>query len=189
MRKLHSCELEIMGGRHTKDGYVSMDHGQKYKIRVKSGFWAQDCDCIIRVDGKEVGTWRLSPRGAATIERPVNDTGQFTFYASGSKEALISDESNISAQDSGLVTAEFVPGKEPTKAEVLSAVDTKGGGITKGSGLSGLSGRSRQRFGRAALIERDESQAVKITVRLFEDDSCMPVPIRDVRETSVPSPV
>lgn len=74
------------------------------------------CDCTVKIDGVEQGTFRLNPYCGYSIERPVNEgkTGRFTFVSEEAIEAMTEkerDQAGISLDnaDNGLVEARFVP--------------------------------------------------------------------------------
>ena len=74
------------------------------------------CDCTVKIDGVEQGTFRLNPYCGYSIERPVNEgkTGRFTFVSEEAIEAMTEkerDQAGVSLDnaDNGLVEARFVP--------------------------------------------------------------------------------
>lgn len=193
-------------------GYVYMGHGDKYEIWLENST-SENNDVIIEIDGKEVGGWRLTPYQRATIERPADDSGQFTFYEIGSSEAQKIGLGSIARSDLGLVKITFIP--EKPHHHGIPAIDlqsysgAKGGGAMKGgdfhesftsgsrgggqsvdlntrtrsAGGTGLSGRSDQQFGRAGAIDRDYDRQVIINLRLVAKPSDEPRPLRAVNLT------
>lgn len=117
-------------------GYVYLQHGDVYRILLKNHTDERN-DVIIEIDGKEVGGWRLESHQTATIEHPVGDSGQFTFYELGSTEAKKVGLSSIERSYLGLVKVTFIP--EKFKHREIPAINTttsysgaKGGGAVKG---------------------------------------------------------
>jgi hypothetical protein len=91
-------------------GYVYLQHGDVYHIFLKN-HTDEANDVIIEIDGKEVGGWRLASYQTATLEHPADDTGKFTFYEIGSREAQKVGLSEIARSDLGLVKITFIPEK------------------------------------------------------------------------------
>ncbi len=191
--KYDGHELKILVGHEMDGGYVGLHHGEAYKIRVESSF-DEPCDCKVEVDGKWIGTFRLSPRDFAVIERPVNSPQRFTFYASGSDESLIAGVCGISERNKGLVQATFTPRKRiriPKCSLPLDIYDLRGdafGGPMMrggGGGMTGLSGWSNQRYGSAGKMELDKKRAVRINIRLRERTEAVSE-LSDIRETPIP---
>src|SRR4051812_44478112 len=103
--------VHVTGGKEQPTGHVVMKHAQKYSIALHNSHTTK-CDATITIDGKEVGTFRLNAYGSATIERPVNDDGHFTFYKKGTRDSAESKLSHISKKQLGLVSVTFKPEKE-----------------------------------------------------------------------------
>lgn len=99
--------VRIIGGNEIAGGYVEMEHGKKYSIRM-TNHRNVACDAKVMVDGKECGTFRLRPYKSLALERPAHDHGHFTFYALGTSEArqvgLDGTDPNL-----GLVQITFTP--------------------------------------------------------------------------------
>lgn len=103
-------------------GYVYLQHGDVYRICLRNHS-DENNDVIIAIDGKKVGGWRLGSYQAATIEHPVNNSGQFTFYELGSIEAQKVALSSISRTNLGLVKITFIP--EKPRHHGIPAIDTR----------------------------------------------------------------
>ena len=84
--KLDGFSVTVSPGLETSDGYVRMAHGTVYEL-VLGNANSCPCDAEVWIDGGHVGTWRLPTRDNVRIERPVHNTGRFTFYAIGTAEA------------------------------------------------------------------------------------------------------
>ncbi len=175
---LGDFEICIPQGVHLPSGHVRLPHRAFYSIKLTSRLNRRS-DVIICIDGKEVGTWRIQPKSSIEIERPVNDTGRFTFYRLGSAgaKAIGLEETN----ELGLISATFIPEADHESGIMFSnrAVDNRGG--------TGLSGVSEQRFVNVQSIRRDMAIAKTINIRLIANDSrARPlIPI----SSSVPSPL
>lgn len=191
--------VDIPEGREQSDGYVHMRHGQVYTLRLVNHS-ALRCDAHVEVDGKHIGTWRLSSYGGtARLEHPVNDQGKFTFYRLGSVEGA---QAGLQVKnDLGLIKVTFTPERryEPPPAQVTyrdvgaSAVF----GVQSrdyqpksrlAAGGTGLSGHSNQHFGTASHMELDHPAAVVIHLRLVEAND-EPRPLMAASSTPVPPAV
>lgn len=181
--KLEPYEVKVPEGRES-EGYVYLRHNTQYTI-VLSNQAPTPCDAEVRIDGREVGLWRVPALKSMVVERPVHETGRLTFYEVGSREA---HKAGISESDHlGLLTVIFTPEKhEPRGGEQMMAAPAsyKKRGHAGGTGLSG---KSDQEFRDADPIEYDKSKAVTIHLRLVgEPDEPRPM---FQRETAVPPPV
>jgi Protein of unknown function (DUF805) len=132
---LNEFSLTIPEGQENDDGYVHMKHASVYTL-VLGNDTEYACDAEVKIDGGPVGTWRIESRTSVRIERPVHDTGRFTFYAIGTPEA---EKALIRrGNETGLVTVVFHPGSVPRNNTLFSAPARTGG--------TGLSGGSTQTF-------------------------------------------
>lgn len=87
---------------------VALEHGTEYAIRL-SNTSSQRCDAIVRVDGKQIGIWRVNAQSHIDIQRPADDTKRrhLTFYKAGTAEAAMA---SISANSSnGDIVVTFTP--------------------------------------------------------------------------------
>lgn len=109
----------IEGGREQANGYVQMTHGQQYSIMLRNG-GSLRVDADIEIDGKSVGEFRINEHNMVTIQRPVSDTGRFTFYQLGTVESQQAAVQAADPQKQGLITIRFRPEKkaEPPVAAV-----------------------------------------------------------------------
>lgn len=169
-------------------GYVELKHGTQYLIGINN-YSKKKADFTVKIDGKEIGTWRLPERdNLIRVERPINATERFTFYGVDSEEYK-EIGSDIKKEDSGVVSVTFIPQKGfyqspeviPLSSNwrdgsVLCSDSAKGWGggqsasysenTKRGAGFTGLSGKSEQQFGIAELMELDHEKAVTINLRL-----------------------
>lgn len=189
-------------------GYVYLHHGDIYAISL-SNRTSENNDASVKIDGKEIGTWRIAANSSGTIERPAEDRGCFTFYEIDSIEALQTDLVSVPKEDLGLVQVTFVPEKiEVPCRSGLPAIENYSGskGLRggrgqsidprikreRGAGGTGLSGRSSQEFGFARPMELDPDRAVTVSLRLVAAKPSEPRALRAVGgpiANSVPPPV
>ena len=196
--------VQIPEGTEKDSGYVGMEHGKQYTIRIGNQCHRQ-CDAEVSIDGKQIGVFRLQGYQTMILERSPEDDGRFTFYSSGTSDAEKAGEASVSNEEKGLVKVRFVPEK-PRQQPVLRSrgfgqgitTQSMGGGMpafpgaemkTSG-GITGLSGSSAQRFVDVGPIDRDEFAAVTITLRLVTANTG-PRPLMASRSVgnAVPPPV
>ena len=175
---LHDYSVSIPEGRSSGDGYVQLEHGTVYTISL-SNSGPHPCDAELSIDGGPVGVWRVDPRSTINLERPVDDTGRFTFYNAGTQEARLAAVPN--GPNAGLVTVVFRPGKYVKLAPVLCSAPVR---VPGGTGLSGM---SHQEFNDADELEHFDGQEITINLRLVGVPSG-PRPLHK-RSTPVPPPV
>ena len=172
-------EVVIPEGKELGDGYVEMRHNTQYSLNLKNHRHVP-CDAEVTIDGNHVGTWRINPCNEIRIERPVHDTGHFTFFEVGTDEAGMAGIAKKA--DNGLVSVTFKPKIEymPLRAAGLPRTEFS-------AGATGLTGESKQRFIDATNIEHDMSRAFTIHLRLVARRP----DIRPLapRSTPVPPPV
>lgn len=153
-------------GNQDSEGYVALVHGQHYTVDLRNDTNLR-CNAELFIDGKHQGTWRIPPKGAASIERPAEDSGRFTFYTLGSKEGTIVGLARTS--ELGLIKVVFTPESSRCYEEDITyrnyvIYGSRSRGYTAGG--TGLSGNSSQSFTNAEEIDLDHSQAVTIHLRL-----------------------
>ena len=195
--------LSIRGQGEDGRGYVRMTHGTTYAICFRNDL-GRAADAEVSIDGLPMGTWRLTARRSACVERPVSDTGQFTFYRADSSEGYAVGSGQVARSDKGRVSVRFIPEIErnypvPTPyapstryaPEQQMANDSAAGASAPtaqystrskmspprdrlGAGVTGLSGESGQRFGTAGTIDRDWANAVTLELRLVHDPKLEP---------------
>lgn len=174
-------EVVIPEGNDIGEGYVEMRHNTQYSLYLKN-HREVPCDAEVTIDGIRVGTWRVNAHDEIQIERPVHDTGHFTFFKVGTddaREAGIAKNSN-----NGLISVLFKP--EVAFDDLgLNAAPLSLDGYA--SGATGLTGESKQRFGNAPSIHHDMARSYTIHLRLV-------APREDIRplltrSTLIPPPV
>lgn len=192
--KLADFSIVVPEGVELPDGFVEMEHGQRYTLQL-SNFGNRRCDANIFIDGSGVGCFRVNANSSVTLEHPVNDAGCFTFYRLGTSEAKAAEIK--SSTETGLITVTFFPEIEARPMRFMPE-DSHGKGTipapeeraaplldTHAAGGTGLSGRSMQKFGpMAAAITRDLAAAVTIHLRLI----CLKEAPRPLRPLATPIP-
>jgi hypothetical protein len=73
----------------------------------------------VKIDGKDVGAFRVGAQGSFNLERPSHDTGRFTFYKADTAEYAAAACGEVSPDLRGLVEVVFKPEK-PRGARVGS---------------------------------------------------------------------
>jgi hypothetical protein len=101
-------------GEQEKNGYVDLDSGTKYQLKLWNFNSKLRCDAEVKIDGKTVGNFRIEKMDSIIIERPANDHGCFTFYAVGTIEAKIAMLEAVEENSLGLIEVTFYPEKKPT---------------------------------------------------------------------------
>lgn len=208
---LNGYSVRVPQGVERAHGYVHLNHGQQFTLVLGNKNTCR-CNATVRLDGKEVGTWRLERGQTITLERPVNEAKLFTFYRADSTEGR-HVAPDVSESNQGVLSVEFVPedasfslhtadvlGFEPSSMQgrgILRGVSFNAGVIGANTtcstaGVSGLSGSSDQRFTRADHMKLDHGSRQTINLRLVcSPVSTDPTPLRPVgrQETPLPPPV
>ena len=176
--KLADYRLGIPEAQELEDGYAVLQHGTQYTLLLANDS-DRRCDVKVTIDGHPVGTWRVDAHEEVRIERPVEDTGRFTYLKHGTSEG---DAANlVKGEELGLISAEFRP--ERRKAPSLNAAplgDYQAGG-------TGLSGKSEQRFDNVRALDFDPHEVTTIYIRL----ASRRIEVRPLvpRSTPIPPPV
>jgi len=106
----------------TSDGYVVLNHGQHFQIRLHNGHKdngiGKAADCEIYLSGKYIGTYRIPYGQTVLLEHPINDFGKFTAYRNGTPEA---EQAEIDSNDpdNGLIKVVWKPGTKKCHYEVI----------------------------------------------------------------------
>ncbi len=196
----------ILPGREWDTGHVFLNHGDTYSISMTNHSPSRRCDAQITVDGKVVGEFRIQPSGSVVIERPENDTGRFTFFKSGSDEAIIARVASISSDQRGLIQVRFraeyarvlekeeltCGGQHTSTTYTSRQMKSRGGpgGQSVGSGMTGLSGKSHQSFTTVGPLNYDLSTETTISLRLVHDVLPEVKELKSfTRANPIPSPV
>lgn len=185
-------------GIERDSGHVGLEHGKQYTLRLMNHDHRR-CDAEVVVDGKAMGTFRLHGHGQATLERMPDDHGRLTFYSTGTADAEKAGEAGIATVERGLIQVRFVPEKRPVEPiRTVAPIGARPMGLTRSyadreektaGGITGLSGHSDQQFVTVGAIDREESAAVTISLRLVTA-STGPRPLRAAEQGNrVPEPV
>lgn len=187
---LNQFSVRVVGGSEVSSGYVEIDHGKQFSISLRNDRSVR-CDARVEVDGKDVGTFRLSSHSSILLERPVNDESRFTAYRPNTSEGNAAgvDPSN---PDLGLIRVTFTPERYvevvyrgaviPEDPWVRRSYTNKSVSNTCGlsaacaatpySGMGvGLSGHSDQSFHTVAQLDYDFSGQTVIHLRLVFKES------------------
>lgn len=199
---LNRFSLVVNNGNEVDNGYVQMKHGSEYQLRLRNDHNVE-ADAIVRVDGVEVGVWRVPANRNITIERPANIERKFTFYKLGSSEGNQAGLERNS--DLGLISVDFIPAKEVVHSSFgnpySKGMDIEDTGYSYKSGLKGVStrgfsaggtglgDRSDQSFGQAMPIDRDYANQVTINLRLICADEPAIVSLRSAVSSPIPPSV
>ncbi len=193
--RVGNFSLLVPQGQERDSGHVMLQHGTVYTLRLLSHFH-RACDALVKVDGKEVGGFRLEGHGSLTLERSADDTGRFTFYAAESSEGQAVG-GGIAKDQRGLIEVTFKPEKDRAAVRraaregylsAFSGDEKTSGGISRSFGLesmpkvgcsagvTGLTGKSNQEFVAVPNLDYDLNEVVTITLRLVVgQDSPSPV--------------
>ncbi|MCW5212381.1 hypothetical protein VU04_05685 [Desulfobulbus sp. TB] len=205
--RLGNFSVEIPKGKELDSGYVAMKHNTKYALRL-SNFGDLRCDAEVEIDSKPVGVWRVSSNDSIIIERPTHDTGCFTFYKAGTREAKKAEV--VRSDKLGLISVTFKPeekieidcfldlsldenvdfcldcdGEDNDELDLCLSLDDAEESLEAGG--TGLSGKSEQEFHTVRPLDYDETGFVRINLRLVcETDE--PRPLTPV-STPIPPPL
>lgn len=191
--RLSNFSATVVGGNEKANGYVEMKHNTVYQLLLQNE-GRNIADARVEIDGKHIGTWRVPAYGSIRLERPVNETGKFTFYQLGTTEANLAGLQRNEML--GLIAITFMPEKSytyppmPSRAETTSAKSAPfpacaPGAQSYNAGGTGLSGQSSQQFTNVAKLDYDESAFVTINLRLVGIED---VGIRPLKPLSTPIP-
>jgi len=168
--KLQDYEISIPEGKES-DGYVSLVHNTQYTLKLMN-HGSRLADVEVFIDGHPVGEWRLRTHAEAIIERPVNDTGKFTFYKLGTEESAAA--AIHSSDELGLIKVVFKP-----ESRALFAPSEK-----LDEGGTGLSGHSQQKFSSVSPLRSAPEDHVTIYLRL----GAKPIDARPLRPSTTKIP-
>lgn len=173
-------EVIIPEGIDLGNGYVEMRHNTQYSLSLKNHRLVP-CDAEVTIDGIQVGTWRIYGTSEIRIERPVRDTGHFTFFSVGTEEAKVAGIAKNT--QNGLISVTFKPEKESTALYTAPLPE-----VEHSSGATGLTGESKQRFVSATQIDHDEARFFTIHLRLVARRRQDIRPLAP-RSTPIPPPI
>jgi len=172
--KVSHFSVSIPEGVENSEGYVRVRHGTRYTILLCNSS-VDRCDAEVKIDTTIVGLWRLEAESSIKLERPVHDTGCFTFFRVGTPEAISAGIKE--GHGNGVLSVKFKPEKVASQS-LFSAARP---------GCTGLTGESEQEFFDAEEIEYDDHAHVTINLRLICDEDA-PRPLSP-SSNRVPPPV
>jgi hypothetical protein len=159
-------DIEVPEAHARQPGVYEIAHATPYSIALANQHPNLRCDAKVWIDGTHVGTWRIPAASHIRLERPVNDSGRFTFFQVNTPEArqagLDEDNPNL-----GLIRVKFMP--ERPRGNILAS------GSASEHGGTGLSGRSDQSFGSATSIDHDETAEIIREIRLTASPAIRPL--------------
>lgn len=101
--------VSILEGTETAGGYVEMQHAQQYTIQLGNRSYDRRCDAEVKIDGKVIGSFRLDKGRTITLERPLDDSGRFTFYKADTVDGAMAGAGNVNTNNRGLIEVTFKP--------------------------------------------------------------------------------
>lgn len=110
MESRNGYNLSVIGGHNQSDGYITMAHGQNYKVKLVNHH-PERCQATLKIDGAHMGNFLLNPYDSVILERPVQSQKQFKFVLANTREATLG---GIQSGDyfNGLVEVSFIPEKK-----------------------------------------------------------------------------
>ena len=194
-------ELCIPQGRHLPSGHIALPNGAFYTIQL-SNTNTLSCNATVEIDGKLIGTWRIPADSTIELERPIHDTGRFTFYKLGTGGGIAAGLTET--EKLGLISVTFTPElrvqnhqsniRRSTLRSNQYSDHEKNETNVKFSrhrsferGGTGISGSSQQEFSEAEFINLDTKSSITIHARLVAYDSS-PRPLRSINQ-DIPPPL
>ena len=164
--KLGDFAVEVPEGTEDMGGRVMMRQGRKYTLRL-SNYTIERCDAEVEIDGKRVGVIRIPPKTSVTLERPLHDTGCFTFYLFGTEDGR---KAGIAMSDKlGLISVFFKP-EWPCQIQLKLGRYDPVATHNHRRGGTGLSGESAQRFTTVKPLDYDTTRFTRINLHLYGRD-------------------
>jgi hypothetical protein len=199
MPLLNDFGFGVVGGQEN-NGYVALDSGNKYKLKLWNFNTKLRCDAEVIIDGKAIGIFRIDKMDSIVIERPINDRGCFTFYASGTIESKMVMLDAIDENNLGLIEVAFYPEKRLLLQEQYALQDKEleclrcqidfddelASMKRQLAGGTGLSGYSSTNYDKVEFLNHDYDNIVTIYLRLISNKS---KPISLQQETNFSSPI
>jgi hypothetical protein len=188
MLELNGFGLSVQGARPVPghSDFAALAHGQEYAVVLRNNRGCR-VDAKLKIDGVDMGTFRLKPWSSATIERPTGQARKFTFLKEGTARAL---RAGVPTGDqlNGLITVVFSPESERTWSVMnCSALECQSF-QSYSSGGTALGASSSQSFSdTSALTDIDRSQVTTLNLRLVIDNNAQQpwLPEQSVRTISM----
>jgi hypothetical protein len=184
-----------------RNGYVyyAVPHNSEYKVKMHNGGDLR-VDATLKIDGIDMGTWRIEPYSTITIERPADNNRKFTFVREGSWQGNMGGVEK-GKFDNGLIEVTFVPehrssGQHLLQRAIYSDSIPMSNNISQkynfsttndsySTGGTVLGDDSSQRFSNASYLSKDYSKKVTKRVRLVVEENRKPyVPLGSVSRGS-----
>ncbi len=157
--RVHDYDVVVPEGNENATGYVVLEHNTRYTIKLMNLSYSK-VDAEVFIDGNRIGEWRLNGWANCVIERPVHDTGRFTFYRLDSSEAK--KIGLKSSSELGLIKVIF----KPEKTSVWDDGIYSAAPLEMSEGGTGLSGHSEQKFNTVQPLDSNPENYVTIYLRL-----------------------
>ena len=180
--------------RFVRDGHVyyGMPHGAKYRVRMENN-GGNRVNATLKIDGEEMGRWRIEPWSSIYVSRPEHSERGFVFVKEGSWEGEMGGVVKGNFVN-GLVEVVFVPekvvgdydgvgsrgrGRGRGRSNQYFAYSNKGNGTfgaqsrmddAMSSGATVLGEKSGQIFGIADDIDEDLSRSVVKRIRMVVEN-------------------
>ncbi len=154
-------------------GVYELAHATLYKVRMINHHSRLRCDATVLIDGKNIGSYRISPSSMFTLERTAEVKKRLTFYKVDSDQGR---EAGLNGNnpDLGEVKIIFAQEKSFTNRELtFDEVDSsdyicKGVSLDTPKGGTGLSQASTQRFREVPDLPISEKFTMTLTLTLKE---------------------
>lgn len=178
--------------------YIEVPHNEEYAIHLSNNR-STKCDAAVRVDGRDIGTFRVASHGSLTIRRPAGEDRKLIFVREGSAEGRGAGVTP-GVHENGLIEVTFTPEKRNAcfhtiidhlvyaDDQCLEACDDddsrrvmcRGPSRKFDSGATVLGGATGQSFFKTADITNiDSDNVTTIRVRLVAPLNKKPVAIRN----------
>jgi len=116
--KIHSNYVEQIYDANLN--YITLDHNSEYKIEL-CNYNNVKADANIKVDGRNVGKFRINANSSIIIERPVSIDKKFTFLRENSRKANRANI-EIGRDKNGLIEVIFYPEKSAQECMNLERI-------------------------------------------------------------------
>lgn len=168
--------------------YYAVPHNSEYLVKMHNEGDLR-VDATLKIDGIDMGTWRIEPYSSITIERPSNNNRKFTFVREGSWQGNMGGvaEGNF---DNGLVEVTFIPeyrhsghrlplseldrGFFSDSLPITNNITQRANCKSYSTGGTVLGDDSFQRFTDASYLTKDYSKKVTKRVRLVVEENRKP---------------
>ena len=197
--RVNTFSLRIPEGRERDSGHVEMAHNNIFTIRMDNHDRNRPCDATVSVDGKEIGAYRINAGSYAVLERSSHDErGRFTFFEANSFSRRRRRRSTPKGRERRpprpLIEVVFRPERirqapvHRDNVKLLGFGGARGRGLPCGqsagggnldfdaeaqnysAGITGLTGKSEQKFYEVPNLDYEPGGEVTITLRLVRSN-------------------